>query len=53
MTGVVATKVDDWGEFVLAELIPIFDKANILYFEPLMVDMERRLGRQPRFDVLA
>ena len=51
-SGVVATKVDDWGEFVLAELTQTFDKADISYFEPLMADTERRLGRKPRFGAL-
>jgi len=51
-SGVVATKVDGWGEFVLAELTQTFDKADISYFEPLMTDTERRLGRKPRFGAL-
>jgi len=51
-SGVVATKVDDWGEFVLAELTQTFDKADISYFEPLMAETERRLGRKPRFGAL-
>jgi len=51
-SGVVATKVDSWGEFVLAELTQTFDKADISYFEPLMADTERRLGRKPRFGAL-
>jgi hypothetical protein len=51
-SGVVATKAADWGEFVLAELTQTFDKADISYFEPLMADTERRLGRKPRFGAL-
>ena len=51
-SGVVASKIDDWGEFVLAELTQTFDKADISYFEPLMADTERRLGRKPRFGAL-
>ena len=48
-SGVVATKAGDWGEFVLAELTQTFDKPDISYFFPLMADVERRLGRKPRF----
>ena len=51
-SGVVATKVDGWGEFVLAELTQTFDKADVSYFEPLMAETERRLGRKPRFGAL-
>ena len=51
-SGVVATKVDGWGEFVLAELTQTFDKADISYFESLMAGTERRLGRKPRFGAL-
>ncbi|MBE7471966.1 MAG: hypothetical protein HS114_22755 [Anaerolineales bacterium] len=32
--GVVATKVPDWGEFVLAELTQTFDKNDVTYFFP-------------------
>jgi len=48
-SGVVATKVDDWGEFVLAELTQPFDCSDVSYFFPLMAQMERRLGHKPRF----
>lgn len=48
-SGVVATKVPDWGEFVLAELTQPFDQSDVSYFLPLMVDVERRLGFRPRF----
>ncbi len=51
-SGVVATKVDGWGEFVLAEMTQTFDKADISYFEPLMAETERRLGGKPRFGAL-
>ena len=51
-SGVVATKAGDWGEFVLAELTQTFDKPDISYFFPLMADVERRLGRRPRFGAL-
>jgi len=46
---VVATKVPDWGEFVLAELTLPFDQSDVSYFHPLMADTERRLGFRPRF----
>jgi hypothetical protein len=48
-SGVVATKVPDWGEFVLAELTQPFDQADVSYFFPLMADVERRLGFRPPF----
>ena len=46
-SGVVGTKVADWGEFVLAELTQTFDQADVSYFKPLMQQVERRLGRKP------
>ena len=48
-SGVVATKVPGWGEFVLAELTQPFDQSDVSYFFPLMADTERRLGFRPRF----
>jgi hypothetical protein len=48
-SGVVATKVPDWGEFVLAELTQPFDQSDVSYFFPLMAETERRLGFRPRF----
>lgn len=48
-SGVVATKVPDWGEFVLAELTQPFDRADVSYFFPLMAAVERRLGFRPRY----
>jgi hypothetical protein len=48
-SGVVATKVPGWGEFVLAELTQPFDQADVSYFFPLMADVERRLGFRPRY----
>ncbi len=51
-SGVVSTKVPDWGEFVLAELTQTFDKSDPSYFFPLMAATERRLGRQPRYGAL-
>lgn len=47
-SGVVATKVPSWGEFVLAELTLPFDQPDVAYFHPLMADVERRLGFRPR-----
>jgi hypothetical protein len=48
-SGVVATKVPGWGEFVLAEWTQSFDHSDVSYFFPLMADVERRLGFRPRF----
>jgi hypothetical protein len=48
-SGVVATKVPGYGEFVLAELTQTFDRPDISYFFPLLAETERRLGRKPRF----
>jgi len=48
-SGVVATKVPNWGEFVLAELTQPFNHSDVSYFFPLMTDTERRLGFRPRF----
>ncbi len=47
-SGVVSTKVAEWGEFVLAELTQSFDQADVSYFQPLMKMTEQRLGRRPR-----
>jgi hypothetical protein len=51
-SGVVATKVPDWGEFVLAELTQPFNCSDVSYFFPLMADTERRLGFRPPFGTL-
>lgn len=51
-SGVVATKIDGWGEFVLAELTQPFDRSDVSYFFPLMADVERRLGFRPPFGAL-
>jgi hypothetical protein len=48
-SGVVATKVPAWGEFVLAEFTQPFNHADVSYFFPLMADVQRRLGFRPRF----
>lgn len=51
-SGVVATKVPEWGEFVLAEFTQTFDQSDVSYFFPLMTTTERRLGCRPRFGAL-
>jgi hypothetical protein len=48
-SGVVATKIPGWGEFVLAELTLPFDQPDVAYFHPLMADTERRLGFRPKY----
>jgi len=48
-SGVVATKVPAWGEFVLAEFTQTFDRSDVTYFFPLMADTERRLGFKPPY----
>jgi Transposase DDE domain len=48
-SGVVAVKVPDWGEFVLAEMTQTFDHADTTYFFPLMAQTEQRLGFRPRW----
>jgi hypothetical protein len=48
-SGVVATKIPEWGEFVLAELTQTFDKPDVSYFKPLMSQVENRLGRKPSY----
>ena len=51
-SGVVATKIPDWGEFVLAELTQTFDKGDATYFFPLMDATEKRLGFKPPYGAL-
>jgi len=51
-SGVVATKVPGWGEFVLAELTLPFDQPDVAYFDPLLADAERRLGFRPLYGAL-
>lgn len=48
-SGVVVVKVQDEGEFVLAEMTQPFDQSDVTYFFPLMQQSERRLGFKPRF----
>ncbi|MFN8440953.1 MAG: transposase [Caldilineaceae bacterium] len=47
-SGVVANKIENWGEFVLAEMTETFDKADQNYFLPLMAQTEVNLGKQPK-----
>lgn len=47
-TGVIATKVPEWGEFVLAEHTKTFNESDISYFYPLMDEVEQHLGRKPK-----
>lgn len=51
-SGVVATTLPDWGEFVLAEYTQTFDRNDITYFFPLMKQTQRRLGFRPPFGAL-
>ncbi len=51
-SGVVATKIPGWGEFVLAELTLPFNRPDVAYFDPLMTDVERRLGFRPNYGAL-
>jgi hypothetical protein len=51
-SGVVATRLADGTDVVLAERTDTFDKHDVTYFHPLMVETERRLSRRPRFGAL-
>ncbi len=51
-TGVVATKVPGWGEFVLAEYTQPFHCSDVSYFFPLMEATTRRLGFHPHYGAL-
>lgn len=48
-SGIIVTKSDPWGEFVLAEMTQTFDKGDLTYFFPLMHQVEKRLGFKPRY----
>jgi hypothetical protein len=48
-SGIIVTKIPEYGEFVLAELTQTFDKGDTTYFFPLMADTERRLGFRPKY----
>ena len=51
-SGVVATKVREICECVLAEFTQTFDHADVSYFHPLMARTEHNLGRAPRYGAL-
>jgi hypothetical protein len=51
-SGIVAVKVPDWGEFVLAEITQTFDRGDTICFFPLMQQVERRLGGRPKYGAL-
>lgn len=46
-SGVVATKLPGYGEFVLAELTQPFDQSDVSFFHELMTLVEKRLGFVP------
>ncbi len=48
-TGVVATKVPGWSEFVLAEYTQPFNCPDVSYFFPLIQATTRRLGFHPQY----
>ncbi len=48
-SGVVATRLPDRTEVVLAERTRPFNEDDSSHFEPLMQQVEARLGRRPRF----
>jgi hypothetical protein len=48
-SGVVATRLPDGSEIVLAERTRPFNEDDITHFLPLMRQVEARLGRRPRF----
>jgi hypothetical protein len=48
-SGVVATKVPGWGEFVLAEYTQPFNCPDVSYFFPLIQTTTRRLGFHPHY----
>jgi len=48
-SGIVVVKVQNKGEFVLAEMTQSFDHSDLSYFFPLMAKTEQILGCKPRF----
>jgi hypothetical protein len=48
-SGIVVTRVPEWGEFVLAEMTQPFDQGDLTYFFPLLQPVEIRLGYRPRY----
>jgi hypothetical protein len=51
-SGIIATKVSHWGEFLLAELKQPFNRLDVSYFFRLRNQVEERLGFKPRFGAL-
>ena len=51
-TGLVATKVPEWGEFVLAEFTQPLNRSDVTYFFPLMDATTKRLGFHPRYGAM-
>ena len=51
-SGLVVTKVDGWGEFVITDLTQTFDHSDVSYFFPLMAAAERQLGFHPKYGAL-
>lgn len=48
-SGIVVTRLPDHNEVVLAERTRPFNESDPSYFQPLMQQVEARLGRKPRF----
>jgi hypothetical protein len=48
-SGIVAAKIQGYGEFILAEMTQPFDHGDVTYFFPLMQQVEARLGYRPRY----
>lgn len=48
-SGIVVTPLGDAGAAVLAEYTQPFNASDSSYFQPLMAQTERHLGRRPRF----
>jgi len=48
-SGIVVTRLPDGSEVVLAERTRPFNESDPSYFQPLMQQVEQRLGRKPRF----
>lgn len=51
-SGLVATRLPGLGEVVLAEFTQPFNAGETTYFYPLLTQVERRLGRRPRYGAL-
>jgi hypothetical protein len=48
-SGIVVTHLPDGTEVVLAERTRPFNESDPSYFQPLMAQVEQRLGRKPRY----